>query len=155
MSNIASALKEEIRRLAKREVKRETQKIRQAVAQYRHEIAKLKRVLAEQEKKIAGIARRDAKSVKQPAETADDKRRFSARSVKSQRTRLGLSALDYGKLVGVSPLTIYAWEQGKSRPRKAQLAALAAVRGIGKRGAMQKLADAKSNVKHTAPDQND
>jgi DNA-binding transcriptional regulator YiaG len=54
--------------------------------------------------------------------------RFSAKSVRSQRRRLGLSAEDYGKLVGVSPLTIHHWEQGKARPRKAQLAALVAVR---------------------------
>jgi DNA-binding transcriptional regulator YiaG len=66
--------------------------------------------------------------------------RFSARSVKAQRNRLGLSAADYGKLVGVSGLTIYSWEHEKSRPRKAQLAALIAVRGIGKREALLKLA---------------
>jgi DNA-binding transcriptional regulator YiaG len=51
-----------------------------------------------------------------------------------------LSAKDYGKLVGVSLLSIYNWEQGKSRPQKAQRVALAAVRGIGKREAMAKLA---------------
>ena len=67
--------------------------------------------------------------------------RFSARSVKAQRQRLGLSAADYGKLVGVSGLTIYNWEHGTSHPRKAQLVALVAVRGIGKREALMKLAD--------------
>ena len=67
--------------------------------------------------------------------------RFSARSVKAQRSRLGLSAADYGKLVGVSGLTIYNWEHDKSRPRQAQLAALVAVRGIGKREALLKLAE--------------
>ena len=45
----------------------------------------------------------------------------------------------YGKLVGVSPLTIFNWEKGKNRPQAAQLAALVAVRGIGKREAMQRL----------------
>ena len=38
-------------------------------------------------------------------------------------------------------LTIYNWEQEKARPRKAQLAALVAVRGIGKREALLKLAE--------------
>jgi DNA-binding transcriptional regulator YiaG len=61
--------------------------------------------------------------------------------VKAQRSRLGLSTADYGKLVGVSGLTIYNWEQEKSRPRKAQLAALVAVRGIGKKEALMKLAE--------------
>ena len=65
--------------------------------------------------------------------------RFSARSVKAQRARLKLSAKDYGKLVGVSGLTIYSWESGKTRPRQKQLAGLVAVRGLGKREALKKL----------------
>lgn len=65
--------------------------------------------------------------------------RFSARSVKAQRTRLKLSAADYGKLVGVSGLTIYNWESGKTRPRQQQLAALVAVRAYGRREALAKL----------------
>jgi DNA-binding transcriptional regulator YiaG len=66
--------------------------------------------------------------------------RFSARSVRAQRRRLGLSAADYGRLVGVSALTIYNWESGKSRPRQAPFAAVVAVRGIGKREAAERLA---------------
>lgn len=68
-----------------------------------------------------------------------DRRLVLAARTKTQRDRLGLSAKDYGLLVGVSGLTIYNWEQGKSRPRQAQLASLAAVRGIGKREANAKL----------------
>jgi transcriptional regulator with XRE-family HTH domain len=65
--------------------------------------------------------------------------RFRASGLKSHRARLGLSARDYGRLVGVSGLTIYQWEGGKARPRKEQLAKLAAVRGLGKREAMKRL----------------
>jgi len=50
-----------------------------------------------------------------------------------------LSAADYGKVVGVSGLTIYSWEHGNRRPRKAQVAALVAARGISKREALAKL----------------
>jgi DNA-binding transcriptional regulator YiaG len=64
---------------------------------------------------------------------------FSARSVKAQRRKTGLSAADYAKLIDVSALTIYNWEQAKSRPRKEQLASLVAVRALGKRQAMAKL----------------
>lgn len=66
--------------------------------------------------------------------------RFRAGGVTSQRKRLGLSAADYGKLIGVSGVTVYKWEHGGSRPRKAQLAALAAIRGLGKGEAMERLA---------------
>jgi len=37
--------------------------------------------------------------------------------------------------------TIYNWEHEKVRPQKAQLAGLVAVRGIGKREALKKLAE--------------
>ena len=53
--------------------------------------------------------------------------------------RLGFSANDYGRLVGVAGLTIYNWEKGKSKPRDKQLAAWAEVRGIGKREAWRRL----------------
>jgi DNA-binding transcriptional regulator YiaG len=139
MPNIAGVLKEEIRRLAKKEIKAQVGSTRQAVARYRSDIAKLKRQLGQQEREIKLLKKQQGQpqAEEEPLESV----RFSARSVKAQRSRLGLSAADYGKLVGVSGLTIYNWEQEKARPRKAQLAALVAVRGIGKREALQKLAE--------------
>jgi len=65
--------------------------------------------------------------------------RYSARSVKAQRLRLGLSQDDYAKLVGVSSMTVYNWESGKGRPKKEGLAALVAVREMGRREALAKL----------------
>ena len=52
---------------------------------------------------------------------ADEQVRYSARSVRAQKKRPGISAADYGKLIGVSGLTVYIWESGKSRPRQAHL----------------------------------
>jgi DNA-binding transcriptional regulator YiaG len=141
MADLAAALKEEIRRLARKEIKVETESTKQAVAQYRREIARLKRQTRQQEKKIAFLEQQERKRLEHPDVKAEDTEgiRFSARSVIAQRRRLGLSASDYGKLVGVSGLTIYNWEHGKTRPRKEQLVALAAARGIGKREALAKL----------------
>ena len=152
MPNLAAILKDEIRRLAKKEIKAQTGATKQTVAQYRREIAKLKRQLADQEKKIAFLEGQEKKRLEMPQATgeATENVRFSARSVKSQRERLGFSAADYAKLVGVSPLTIYNWEKDQSRPRKEQLAALAAVRGIGKREALVKLELLKAKEKKAA-----
>ncbi|WP_374008459.1 helix-turn-helix domain-containing protein [Delftia lacustris] len=58
-------------------------------------------------------------------------RRFSAARLAAHRGKLGISAASYGRLVGVSGQTIYHWEQGKARPRTAQLEQFAAVRGRG------------------------
>ena len=141
MPNIATVLKEEICRLAKKEVKLQVGKTQKASAQYRRDIANLKRVLGQQGKEIKLLKRRAQNGQPQAEEEPLESVRYSARSVKAQRSRLGLSAADYGKLVGVSGLTIYNWEHGTSHPRKAQLAALVAVRNIGKREALLKLAD--------------
>ena len=65
--------------------------------------------------------------------------RFSGKWVKSHRNKLGLSAAHYSRLVGVSAMTIYNWERGHSKPRAKQLAAWAAIRGIGKREAQRRL----------------
>jgi DNA-binding transcriptional regulator YiaG len=147
VANFVIPLQEEIRRLARKEIKAQVGATKQTVAGYRREIAALKRALNQQARRLAALEGRSGSSA--PAATADaapleEGVRFSRRSVKAQRARLGLSAHDYGRLVGVSGLTIYNWEQGKSRPRAAQLAALAAVRNIGKRAARAKLAASES-----------
>ena len=140
MSNIATVLKEEITRLARKELKAGTSVIRKANSQYRRDIASLKRQVSELTKRVAYLERRE----RQPANTAAPEklaegRRFSRQGLKTHRDKLGLSAADYADLVGVSAQTVYNWEQGKSKPRDAQLAALVAVRDLGKRDAWKRL----------------
>lgn len=141
MTNLATVLKDEIRRVARKEIKAQTATTTQAISTYRREIARLKRLVREHERKIAFLEGQERKRLTQPEQNEQnvDGVRFSSRSVKAQRQKIGMSAADYGKLVGVSALTIYNWEQGKTRPRKEQLAALVALRGIGKREARNKL----------------
>lgn len=141
MANLANVLKDAIRRLARKEIKAETGATKQAVTQYRREIASLKRQLHTQDKKIAFLQEQERRRLEEPPAQGEavDNVRFSARSVAAQRKRLGLSAADYARLVGVSALTIYNWENGKTRPRQEQLAALVVIRGIGKREAQKRL----------------
>jgi DNA-binding transcriptional regulator YiaG len=155
MTTLAIALKDEIRRLARKEIKAQTATTSRAVAQYRREIARLKRQQRAHDKKIAFLesqARKNLQSHSVDVEMNGDAR-FSARSVTAQRHRTGLSAANYAKLVGVSPLTIYNWEHHKSRPRKEQFAALVALRGLGKREAQAKLALLAAASKNSAPKQ--
>jgi DNA-binding transcriptional regulator YiaG len=142
MTTLAIALKDEIRRLSRKEIKAQTGTTARAVAQFRREIARLKRQQREHEKKIAFLEAQTRKNLRSRSVVAElnGDARFSARSVTAQRHRTGLSAANYAKLVGVSPLTIYNWEHNKSRPRKEQFAALIALRGLGKREAQAKLA---------------
>ena len=131
MPNFASALKEEIARLARKEIRTEIEGLRKASGQAKAEIVALKRRVAELEKATARLARGSGARTK--AEPAASKVRFSARMLANLRRRLGLTAADLGALLQVSAQTVYNWEAEKSRPRAKQLEAFAALRGAGKR----------------------
>jgi DNA-binding XRE family transcriptional regulator len=141
MPSILPALNDHVRRLARREVRAETRRTKKASAQHRRNIAALKRVirdLASRLRTLESRAGRGGPAVSVAAAPADNLR-FRADGLKSHRERLGLSAKDYGKLIGVSGLTIYHWEGGKAKPRRKQLPAIAAVRSLGKREAQARL----------------
>jgi|SRR5579862_119007 len=146
MPNIATVLRDEIRRLAKKEIKNVTGSTKQAVTQHRRDLAMLKRLVQVQQKEIRFLRAQESKRLNQPTPTGEPLKgtRFSARSVRAQRQRLGLSAEDFARLVGVSGLTIYNWEHGKGRPRKERLGALFALRHIGRREAQKKLEHLKT-----------
>ena len=150
MPNIASVLKVEIVRLARKELRSEVDSIRKALAAARAEGAALKRRVSELERSLRQPARvahaRPPSPSPSPVEEADgaDKFRFRASGMASNRKRLGLSAADFGLLVGASGQSVYAWEQGKARPRGKNLAAIAALRGVGKREVVERLAALKS-----------
>jgi DNA-binding transcriptional regulator YiaG len=139
MPNINSVLNQQIRRLARREIRANTKPIKKATAHYRRDIAALKRQVAQLLKLVGTLqTQMPALSPTPPAQVVE-KARLRIDGLKSHRARLGLSAKDYGKLMGVSGLTIYHWEAGKSKPRRSQLAKIVAVRGIGKREALRRL----------------
>lgn len=106
-------------------------------------------------KKVAAKATEPAATARTGAESdsGSKRSRFSAKGLKTHREQLGLSADSYGKLVGVSGLSIYNWEQEKARPRESSIAALASIRGLGKREAASRLgepATPKAKAKTTA-----
>lgn len=141
MPNIASIMKDEIVRLARKEVRKEVEGLKKASALYRSEIAALKRRVTDLEKVIGKMSQKDPKKVTPETGQGSGVRfRFSAKRFAAQRQKLGLSAGDMGALLGVSPQTVYNWEASKSRPRQQQLAAISDVRKIGKREVKARLA---------------
>lgn len=140
MANIATVLKEEISRLARKEMRKETASFKKSSSQYRRDIADLKRQVSKLQKKASLLEKGIHREVSSQVTEADEKGvRFTAKGLCSQRKRLGLSAADYGKLVGVGAQTIYNWESEASRPRTKQLPVLAALRQIGKKEAQSRL----------------
>lgn len=141
MPNLGTVLKAEISRLARKEIRAEVEALRKASGTYRREIAELKRQVAQLQRNLkqAAKARPAAASAATSSEDEPSRLRFSAKGLQSLRTKLGLSAADFGKLTGVSGQSIYHWEQGKSLPRKSQLPKLASVRSLGKKEARARL----------------
>lgn len=148
MPNIATVLKEEILRLARKEIRRQTNVLRKASAQYRKDIAEMKRRVSDLQRKVTRLEKQVRKNVPaQAAEVDAEHVRFTAKGLRSQRKRLGLSAANYGKLIGVTGQTIYSWEQETSRPRKLQVTKIASLRYLAKREAWARLEQLKGGGK--------
>ncbi len=140
MPDVAAVLKEEITRLARREVKQQVGPLNKTVTEQRRTIAELRRQVAALARNQAFLQQQEKRRLAEaPQASAAEGVRFSPKWVTADRKRLGLSAKDYGLLVGVSAQTIYSWESGKSKPRATALAGWAKVRGIGKREALRRL----------------
>ncbi len=140
MPNIASVFKDEIVRVARKEIRTELAALKKASTTHRAEIAALKRRAQELEREVRLLTRALASTAPGPVREVTNKpTRFSAKGFASQRKRLALSAADCGLLVGASGQSVYNWEAGTARPRASHLAAIAALRSLGKKEAAVRL----------------
>ena len=144
MPNIASVFKEEISRIARKEVRRETAGLKKANSTYRAEIASLKRRAQALEKALRQAMRRRATAPASTGSRSDDEGpgrglRFRPKGLAKLRERLGLSARECGLLLGVSGQSIYLWESGRARPSGKSLEGIAQLRKLGKREAAARL----------------
>ena len=131
--DIKQALNDEIRRLARKEIKA-------AVAPLAGTIAALKKQIAEQKRQIAALEKRcavscdEAPAAKVVEEKGDDKQvRLNAAGILRLRTKLGLTQGEFAKVLGVAMHTVSVWEQGRRVPRRNHKVRICALRGIGKR----------------------
>lgn len=144
MPDIASVLKAEIVRLARKELKAQTDGFKKSLATYREDVSALRKRVAALESELkranrAVVSKKAAVAVPSESTNDDGRLRFRAAGMANNRKRLELSAADFGLLVGTTGQTIYAWESGRAKPRAHHLAAIAALRGLGKREVAAKL----------------
>lgn len=143
MPNLAQALKQEIARVARKQLRIEIQPLKTANARYRSQIAALTKQVATMERQVKRSTKANGRNI-EAADTGNEPERqirFSPTRLAAQRKRLGLSAREFGQLIGVSALSVYKWEKGETRPRAKQLEAIASVRGVGKREVAARLAE--------------
>ena len=145
MPNVAKVLREEIARLAKRQVRtelsplrRDTVRLKKSVGELRRQIATLSRASRELVKTVTPMM--ETRAIEDATKSAD-KLRPTSKSLKRLRARLGLTQAQFGQLLGVSGQAVVQWasKEGRVRMRATTLAALARIKDIGKREALRRL----------------
>ena len=130
MPDFKQTFQEEVRRLARKELKALDEKI----AEQKKTINALLKRVNELEKKQAAPAAAAVKTAAAPAEEDKGRKiRFSAKSLQKFRKKYAVSQKALAALLEVTPFTVSHWEIGKNRPRTAQIAAFYALMKLGKR----------------------
>ena len=117
MPNIAKMLKDEIQRLARREIKAAVDGLRKDNAALKHTVADMKRRLAQVEGMSKRLAVKPAAKQSVSAEAAEEngdgeanRARISGKMIRALRAKLDLSQDAFARLAGVTSQTVYQWE---------------------------------------------
>ena len=171
MPDFKQTFQDEVRRLARKELKAFEEKINE---QKKTVNALLKRVNELEKKQSAAVPAAVAAAEKTQAAPAQDakgrKVRFSPKSIAKFRKKYSISQKGLAKLLDVTPFTVSHWEIGKNRPRPNQIEAFSKLAKLGKRkllalvaekapeelparkpAAKKKAAPAKAETKTVAP----
>lgn len=131
MPDFKQTFQEEVRRLARKELKALEEKI----SEQKKTINALQKRVNELEKKQAAPVSAAPAPEKQNASAQDKDRkvRFSPKTIQKLRKKFNLSQKAIAKLLDVTPFTVSHWEIGKNRPRANQIEAISALAKLGKR----------------------
>lgn len=142
MGRIETAFKEEITRLAKRQVRTmmakhvaATRQLKKRVAELQDDVERLKR---ERAKEISRS--KVATAAKSAAQEKPGQVRLSPDLIRKLRKKLNISQPELARLVKVSPAAVGFWETGKSNPRPDKKARIVALRSLGRRDVKRLLA---------------
>lgn len=142
-STLVAAIREEIRRLAKREIRLAFKKTLKGRGAARRTMANLKARMRAAEQQIKILAKRIPQPGPEKVDPREAKKaRVTGKGVRALRRKLRLSQAAFGKLLGVSALSVYKWEkrEGPIRMRTATRASFLAARSLGAREARQLVA---------------
>ena len=146
MPNIVHVLKEEIRRLAKKEAKALTSKLKKDMVKLKKSNVAMRRILKQLDRDsglLLNAEKRRCQSQQNAPVIAPEKSRarVTAKGIRAMRKKLGVSQAGFAKLVGVSSQMVLIWEHkdGALRVKENTRAAILALRGIGAREAKRRL----------------
>lgn len=146
MPNVAKVLKEEIERLARKEV-------RAQLSPLKKDNTKLKKQVRDLTKRVDSLKKRNTRLVKKvepvideatakEAEEMAERIRPTSKTIKNLRQRLSLTQADFASLLGVSPQSVTNWERKGGRLDRLHgktLASIAEAMNMGAREARAKL----------------
>jgi hypothetical protein len=134
--SLAAALKAEVRRHTLREVKKTKTRLRQlqkAMTLLRREVRKDRTVIARLKARLGRVRAAAASRGRRRGDGPG--RRTSPHTIRALRARMGMSRLQFSKLLGVSPGSIFGWETGRTTPRRGSLARFRALKKGGVKAA--------------------
>jgi DNA-binding transcriptional regulator YiaG len=156
MSNVAKVLKAEISRVSRKEAKSAVNPTAKSLTVLKKTVVDLKKRIAALEKEnkrlLAGVRKEKVETPPEPSEEIK-KARFTSTTIRSLRSRLGLSQVAFAKLVGVTPYSVHLWEtkEGPLNLREKTKTALLAIKGMGAKEVQEKLAEGPIESKASAP----
>ncbi|MFH1476824.1 MAG: helix-turn-helix domain-containing protein [Verrucomicrobiota bacterium] len=145
MSQLMAVLKDEIRRIARKEIRAATAGLKKDQTMFRKAVAGLRRQTKTHGstiRQLLSVVTKQTKMTAMAPEAVEGRKfRVTVKGIRAQRKKLKLSQAQFGKLVGVSGNTVLKWEHG-SGPMKLRLRtrqAFLAIRGMGIREARLRL----------------
>jgi len=152
MANVAKVLKEEIARISRKETKSAFSQIGKSHTSLKKIVADLKKRVVSLEKDNKRLVSEAKKEKPVPAQTPSEesgKARFSAKGIRSLRSKLGLTQAEFAKLAGTTTHSVYLWEkkEGALKLRDKTREALVLIRELGAKEAKAKLDEAVKTLK--------
>ena len=148
MGKLESAIKSEIQRLAKREIRSTFIPLRREVRTIRLKLSTLSKGITSLNKMTKELRLEEKAKPKLEATSEEVKAsRLTPDRIRGLRGKLGISMRELGILTGSSVGAILSWEKGKFKPRGEKKVALVALRKLRKREVRKLLAEeARSKV---------
>ena len=142
MPDLKNLLNDEIRRLARKEIRIALEPLMTQIANQKKTISDLKKQIVDLEKMMRKANPEKIAEIEEAAENEDTKIRLNAAGIIRIRKKHKLTQSELAKLLGVATHTVSIWELGKSAPRAAMKQKICDLRSVGKREINARLAAA-------------
>ena len=144
MPDLKNLLNDEIRRLARKEIRIALEPVFAQIAAQKKTISDLKKQIADLGKMLRKTNPEKIAEIEEAAEE-DNKIRLNAAGIIRIRKKYKLTQSELAKLLDVATHTVSIWELGKSAPRAAMKQKICDLRTLGKREINARLAALDAN----------